>query len=52
MCLNSTYFNFKGNLYAHVEVISMGSPLSLVVANIYMEHFEKEALESFALQPK
>ena len=30
----------------------MGSPLSPVVANIYMDFFEKEALQSFSLQPK
>ena len=30
----------------------MGSPLSLVVANLYMEAFEKYTIESFPLKPK
>ena len=29
----------------------MGSPLSPVMANIYMEHFEEKALESAPLKP-
>ena len=29
----------------------MGSPLSPVMANIYMEHFEQEALETAPLKP-
>ena len=29
----------------------MGSPLSPIVANIYMEHFENKAIESFSLKP-
>jgi hypothetical protein len=29
----------------------MGSPLSTVVANVYMEDYEKEALESALLNP-
>ena len=30
----------------------MGSPLFPVVANLYMEAFEKDAIESFPLKPK
>lgn len=30
----------------------MGSPLSLIIANIYMEHFELVALDSAPLRPK
>ena len=30
----------------------MGSPLSPIIANIYMEHFEEVALRSSILQPK
>lgn len=29
----------------------MGSPLSPVVANLYMEHLEKKAFDSFPLKP-
>ena len=34
-----------------MEGIAMGSPVSLIVANLYMEHFEGEALRS-ALHPR
>ena len=30
----------------------MGSPLSPIVANLYMERFERQAIESFPLKPK
>ena len=52
VCPNSTYFSFRGNIYEQIEGIAMGSPLSPIVANIYMDFFEKEALQSFPLQPK
>ena len=37
MCLRSTYFSFGGNLYQQKEGAAMGSPVSAVVANLYME---------------
>ena len=45
-CLNSTSFVFQGQYYQQLEGAAMGSPLSPIVANIFMEHFEKEALET------
>ena len=45
-CLNSTSFVFQGQYYQELEGAAMGSPLSPIVANIFMEHFEKEAQES------
>ena len=38
-------FVFQGQYYQQMEGAAMGSPLSPIVANIFMEHFEKEALE-------
>ena len=52
ICLKSTFFSFKGVLYEQIEGVAMGSPLSPVVANLYMEAFEKSAIESFPLKPK
>ena len=43
-CLNSTSFIYQGQFYQQVEGATMGSPLSPIVANIYMEKFEEEAL--------
>ena len=45
-CLRSTYFVFQGQHYEQVESAAMGSPLSPIVANIYMEHFETKTLET------
>ena len=49
-CLNSTSFVFQGQDYQQVEGAAMGSPLSPIVANIFMENVEREALET-ALRP-
>ena len=45
-CLRSTSFVFQGQHYEQVEGAAMGSPLSPIVANIYMEHFETRVLET------
>ena len=45
-CLRSTYFVFQRQHYEQVEGAAMGSPLSPIVANIYMDHFETEVLET------
>ena len=45
-CLKSTYFAFQGNLYEQKEGAAMGSPLSHIVANIFMEDFGAKALSS------
>ena len=45
-CLNSTYFVFKGQHYEQLEGAAMGSPLSPIIANLYMENFETKALST------
>ena len=45
-CITSTYFSFQGKFYEQVEGAAMRSPLSPIVANLYMESFEVEALRS------
>ena len=45
-CLNSTSFVFQGQYYQQIEGAAMGSPLSPIVANVFIENFEKEALET------
>ena len=37
---------FQGQYYQQMEGAAMGSPLSPIVANIFMETFEKEALDT------
>ena len=43
-CLKNTYFIFQGRYYEQVEGAAMGSPISPIVANLYMEAFEQQAL--------
>ena len=45
LCLCSTYFSFDAMFFEQVEGAAMGSPLSPIVANLYMEAFEERALE-------
>ena len=45
-CITSTYFSFQGKFYEQLEGAAMGSPLSPIVANLYMESFEVEAIRS------
>ncbi|XP_046405042.1 uncharacterized protein LOC124170364 [Ischnura elegans] len=50
-CLRSNYFLWDGEFYKQKDGAAMGSPLSPVVANLYMEHFEEDALASSKLRP-
>ena len=45
-CLRSTSFVFQGQYYQQMEGTAMGSPLSPIVANIFMESFEQQALDT------
>ena len=47
-CLHNTYFSFQNKFYEQVEGVAMGSLVSPIVANLYMEHFDREALWSTA----
>ena len=45
-CLKNTYFSFQEQFYEQVEGAAMGSPVSPIVANLYMEYLEPKALSS------
>ena len=49
-CLNTTYFIYNGAYYQQTHGAAMGSPISPLVANCYMEQFEEVAI-STALHP-
>ena len=45
-CLKNTYFSFQGQFFKQVEGAAMGSPVSPIVANLYMEYLEQKALST------
>ena len=46
ICLKNTYFSFQGQFFEQVEGASMGSLVSPIVANLYMEYIEQKALST------
>ena len=44
LCLTSTYFQYNGKHYKQFHGTAMGSPVSVVVAEIVMQHIEERAL--------
>ena len=51
LCVENNYFQFNDKFYKQKFGISMGSPLSPVLANLYMEFFETEVLPTLPNQP-
>jgi hypothetical protein len=48
--LTTSYITFNGQSYRQTDGVAMGSPLSSVIANFYMEGYEKAMLESAPLK--
>ena len=51
-CLRNTYFTFHGKYYKQKFGAAMGSPVSPVIANIFMEDFESTAIQTAPTPPK
>ena len=51
-CLYNTYFKFQGKFYQQIFGVPMGSPISVTIANLVMEHIEIKAINSFFSPPK
>ena len=47
LCLTSTYFQYNGKHYKQLHGTAMGSPVSVVVAEIVMQNIEESALSTF-----
>ena len=45
-CLHNTYFSFQDKFYEQVEGTAVGSLVIPIMANLYMESFEREAFHS------
>ena len=45
-CVKNTYFSFQDQFYEQVEGAAMGSPVSSIVVNLYMEYLEHRALST------
>ena len=45
-CLKNTYFLFQGKYYEQVHGVAMGSPISSLIANLFVEEWEVKALNS------
>ena len=49
-CMHNTYFSFQNKFYEQVGGAPMGSPVSPIVTNLYVEHFGRKALR-LAINP-
>ena len=50
-CPKNTYFSFQDQFYEQVEGAAMGFPVSPIVANLYMEYLEQNALRHCPTPP-
>ena len=50
-CLRNTYFSFQGRYFEQTEGAGMGSPISPLVANLFMEELEVKAIRTSTTPP-
>ena len=46
-----TYLFFRGKFYKQIYGTAMGSPVSVIVANMVMEYVEEKALSTSPVKP-
>ena len=51
-CLKTTYVQFQGRFFEQLQGPAMGSPISPIVANLYMEAFETKAISTAEHPPR
>ena len=49
-----TYFQYNGSIYEQKDGAAVGSPVSVVIANLYTENFEEQTIttSSYHRRPK
>ena len=52
MVVEMTYFRFQGKIFKQMYDMSMGSPLSPSLSNLFMEEFKDQALVEDPHPPK
>ncbi|XP_019635228.1 PREDICTED: uncharacterized protein LOC109478212 [Branchiostoma belcheri] len=52
LVVSTTYFQYNNMIYEQTYGMAMGSPLSPVLANLFMEEFERKALDTAPHRPK
>lgn len=52
LCLTSTYFLWNGTYYEQKDGVAMGSPLSSIVADFFIENFQKDNLHTAPYKPR
>ena len=50
-CPTNTYFLFQNKYYEQVQCAAMGSPISPLIVNLFMEEFEVKALSTYPHPP-
>ena len=50
LCVRDTYFTFNGIHYCQTYGVAMGSSLSPILANLYMEYFETSLLPNIQIE--
>ena len=50
--LTTTYVSFRGSIYRQIFGAAMGSPVSFIVANLFMEWLEQEAIATAPMECK
>ena len=50
--LSNSYFTYNNITYKQIPGCAMGSPISPVVANLYMEEIEEQAIDLAVIPPK
>ena len=50
--MSTTYFQFDGQYYQQIHSVPMGSPISVIMSDIFMENLEEEAMDTALLDTR